>query len=294
MNKEDVFLNIINKTISDNSYLGNDCAYLKDLNLLISQDTLIEDVHFSVSYFTPFEIAQKALLVNISDILAGGGKPKYITVSLSGKLNEDFIKEFYSGLNEICVEYGIKIIGGDLTGGDKITVSITIIGFGLKQISSRSAAKSGDDVYIAGYHGSSAFGLELLKKGFRDNENEFIKAHKKPVLYGKISENVANTVNSPYVMMDTSDGLYDAMKRVCMESRVGFDISYDKILKKVDNKNLVLFGGEDFGLLICLDKKYANLAESLNLQKIGTVTNTNQIVIDGVVFNIDKSFNHFK
>lgn len=292
MNKENLFLNIINKTISDNSYLGDDCAYLKEFNLLVSHDTLIEDVHFDMAYFTPYELSKKALLVNISDILSGGGIPKYITVSISGILNENFIKEFYKGLNETCNSYKIKIIGGDLTGGKKITVSICIIGIGLNQISSRKNAKVGDNVYLKGYHGSSAKGLQMLFSGNYDKNNEFIKAHIEPVLYPEISYEIAQKTKHPYVMMDTSDGLYDALNKVSKESMVGFNIEYNKIPKIIDDKNLVLFGGEDFGLLICLKPDDSHIANTLGLSKIGIVTDK-KIIMDGIEINEDKSFKHF-
>lgn len=295
MNKENFFLKIINETLSNNSFIGDDCAYLKDLNLLISQDTLVEGVHFLTSCFTPKEIGKKAVLVNISDILAGGGIPKYITISLSGKLDEIFIKNFYEGVNEICEKFKIKVIGGDLTGGEKITVSICIMGDAANlNISSRKNAKEGDFVYIAGFHGSSAKGLELLLKGERDKENEFIKAHIEPVLYPEISKTIASKAKYPYVMMDTSDGLFDALNKVSKASKKGFEIKYDKIPKKTDDKNLVLFGGEDFGLLICLNPKDSYIAEELNLQKAGIVNSSNKIVMDGEILDTDKSFNHFK
>lgn len=294
MNKEHLFLKIINETLSDNSFLGNDCAYLKDLNLLISHDTLVENVHFDMSYFTPFEIGQKALLVNISDILSGGGVPKYATVSLSGNLNEAFIKDFYKGLNEICDEYEMKIIGGDLTGGEKITVSICIFGLGLKNVSSRKCAGAGDIVYVKGMCGNSAKGLQLLLSGVRDKQNEFIKAHIKPELYKNIAYQIAQDTTAPYVMMDTSDGLYDAVSRVSSESGVGFDIDYNTIPHTVEDKNLVLFGGEDFGLFVCLKPKDAHIADGLGLSKIGTVTDTKKIILDGTELNADKSFQHFK
>ena len=67
MNKEEKFLNIIKSTLKDATFIGDDCAYIEEFNLTISQDTLIEDVHFSLEYMTPYEIGQKALLVNISD-----------------------------------------------------------------------------------------------------------------------------------------------------------------------------------------------------------------------------------
>ena len=293
MNRENNFLKIINETISDNSYLGDDCAYLKEFNLLISHDTLIEDIHFKLDYYTPYEIGKKAALVNVSDILAGGGSPKYITVSLSGKLDEAFIKNFYNGLNEVCNKYSIKIIGGDLTGGDKITVSICIIGIGLKNISSRKNASAGDFVYLKGFHGSSAIGLQMLLDGCKDKENKFIKAHLEPKLYPEISSTIANSATNPYVMMDTSDGLYDAMARVGASSGVGFEIEFDKIPKKTDDRNLVLFGGEDFGLLICLKPEDKKVADKLNLNLIGKVTNTKKIIMDGVEIKEDKSFQHF-
>ena len=65
MNKEFEFLEIISNTLSDSSYLGDDCAYLNDYQLAISSDSLIEDVHFSLEYMNAYEIAQKAFLVNI-------------------------------------------------------------------------------------------------------------------------------------------------------------------------------------------------------------------------------------
>lgn len=294
MNKESLFLKIINENISCNSYLGDDCAYLKELNTLVSTDTLVEDVHFKTSYFTPYEIGKKAVLVNVSDILSGGGEPEYITVSLSGKLTEDFILNFYKGVNEICDKFKIKIIGGDLTAGDKISVSICILGSCFKKRpSSRKNAKPGDIVYIKGFHGSSAYGLKLLQRGVYDNNNQFVKAHKEPLLYPKEALYIASNVKTDYVMTDTSDGLYDALNKISIASNAGFDIDFDLIPKQIEDKNLVLFGGEDFGLLICLNPNEKKIAEFLNLQKTGIVTNSKKIMIDGLEVKEDKSFQHF-
>ena len=84
MNKEADFLKTISLCLSDNTYLGNDCAYIDKYKIAISKDILIEDVHFSTSFMTPSEIARKALLVNISDILASGAVPEYALIGLSG------------------------------------------------------------------------------------------------------------------------------------------------------------------------------------------------------------------
>ena len=165
MLKEFEFLNIINKTLSKNGHIGDDCAFLKEYGLCISTDTLVEDVHFSFKYMNVFEVAKKAMLVNISDILASGAIPKYAQIALSGKLNKKFTENFYKGIEEVAKEYDVEIIGGDLTGGDKISITITIFGDAKnRNISSRSHAKEGYVVAVAGVFGSSAKGFSELQK----------------------------------------------------------------------------------------------------------------------------------
>ena len=219
MNKEFNFLNIISNALSNSSYLGDDCAYLDEYNIAISKDCLIEDVHFSLNYMTPYEIAKKALLVNISDILASGALPKYALVGLCGNLNEKFVKDFYNGINEISNKYNIKIIGGDLTKAPKISISITIFGdYKNRNISSRKNAKENYTVAVAGEFGTSAQGLEDLINGIQDNY--FINNHKAPKLYPEVSSEIAIKAKKPYAMMDSSDGLIDCLSQIATKSGV--------------------------------------------------------------------------
>ncbi len=303
MNKEEKFLNIISNTISDNSFLGDDCAYLKDYNLVVSQDTLVQDVHFRLNTISAFNLGKKALLVNISDILASGAKPEYLTVSLSGNFNERFIKDFYQGADEICKKYGLKIIGGDLTGGDKINISITIFGNTKnRNISSRKNAKKGYIVLLAGEAGSSAIGLSFLENlnpipadiCFSQREY-FIKAHTEPKLCPKISEKLATSCKLPYAMMDTSDGLYDGLKKISESSNAGFNIKFNKIPKKTEDFNTVMFGGEDFGLLICIAQSdYELIKDDINIPVIGYVIKEKKILIDGTSLDKDLRYEHFE
>lgn len=300
MKKEARFLQIISNTLKDSSYLGDDCAYLPEYNLAVSSDSLAEGVHFDLNTISPYALGKKALLVNISDILSSGAKPEYLTVSLSGALNEDFIKDFYTGADEICQKYGLKIIGGDLTGGDKITAAITVFGNTKnRNISSRKNAKPGYIVLLAGYHGSSAAGFKILNGIFEctdENREYFIKSHIEPELYPEISDIIAKNCKQPYAMMDTSDGLYDGMKKISEASGTGFSIEFDKILKKNDDFNDVLFGGEDYGLLICLEKsdfeKIFPLLDGKNISVIGKITE-DKILIDGRELTEDLSYEHF-
>lgn len=305
MNKEEKFLSIISNTLSDNSFLGDDCAYLKEYNLVVSQDTLVQDVHFRKDTISAFDLGKKALLVNISDILASGAKPEYLTISLSGNFDEKFIKDFYDGADKICNDFNLKIIGGDLTGGDKINISITIFGNTKnRNISSRKNAKEGYIVLLAGEAGSSAIGLSFLENlnsmpemnNLSKKEKEyFIKAHIEPKLYPKISEKTAKACKKPYVMMDTSDGLFDALKKISESSNVGFNIEFNKIPKKNDNFNTVMFGGEDFGLLICIAQSDYNLIkDDINIPVIGYVTKNKEILIDGNKITKDFRYEHFR
>ncbi|MBQ4646156.1 MAG: thiamine-phosphate kinase [Candidatus Gastranaerophilales bacterium] len=289
MNKEFKFLNIISKKIENSEYLGDDCAYLDEYKIAISSDSLIEDVHFSMQFMNPFEIARKALLVNISDILASGAEPKYATINLSGNLNEKFIEEFYNGINSIEKEFNIKIIGGDLTKSEKITISITIIGsYKNRKISSRKNAKKDYIVAIAGEFGSSAQGLEDLFSGIK--ENYFTNYHKNPKLFPEISSQIATKATKPYAMMDSSDGLVDCLSQIAQKSEIGINIDFEKIPHKTTNKDFVLYGGEDYSLVVCLDEK--DFSKIKGLVKIGTCIDKKGVFMNSKKIKY-KAFDHF-
>ena len=290
MNKEFRFLNIVSNKLSDSSFLGDDCAYLDEYKIAISSDSLIEDVHFSRHFMNPYEIARKAMLVNISDILASGAKPIYATINLSGKIDEDFVQEFYKGINSIEKEYNLKIIGGDLTKSEKLAISITIIGsYKGRKISSRKNAYPNYIVATVGEFGSSAQGLEDLINGISDNY--FINYHKNPKLYPKISSLISKNIEKPYAMMDSSDGLVDCLSQIATKSNIRINIDYDKIPHKTINKDFILYGGEDYSLVVCLDENDFNKIDGLT--KIGTCVSGRGVYVDNKKIEY-KGYNHFE
>lgn len=285
--KEYEILNIINNTVSGD-YIGDDCAYLKDLNIVVSQDSLVEDIHFKRDLCTPYQLGYKSISVNISDILASGAEPKYVTIALSlpNNITNEYIKNFYIGANAAL--HGAKIVGGDITGStDKIMISITAIGSTYnRNISSRKNALEGYSVIVKGMHGMSSAGLyELLHNG---NNIEFIKAHLEPELEYKFSQDVSQTVKEPYAMMDTSDGLADALYKIAEASNVKIVVNYDKIPHpdKVSAEQ-VLFGGEDYKLVACIPEKYESIIN--NASYIGKV-----LPYDGIRLDISgKKYNNY-
>ena len=282
-NKELKFIEIIKNTLSNSSYLGDDCAYLADLNCCVSADTLAEGVHFNFDFITPYILAKKALKVNISDVLASGAKPLYATICLSGKLDENFISEFYRGIDECALEFGIKIIGGDLTGGEKISISICIIGDtkGLN-ISSRKNAKEGYILALCGNFGASARGLKMLLED-KKAQNDFTRAHLEPVLQTECAQKIALGAKEPYAMTDSSDGLVNALEWFKKESGTGFELYYDKIPKLKGTKySEVLFGGEDYSLVCALSKDDFKRIGCSSLIPVGQVIKEKKILIDNI------------
>lgn len=289
MNKEEEFLKIINSTLEDNSYLGDDCAYLAEENLCVSTDALVEDVHFSTKYMNPSQIARKALLVNISDAIASGAKLKYITISLCGKLTNKFVEEFYKEVDKMAKTFDFKVIGGDLTKAEKIFISITVFASTKnRNISSRANAKVGYVVATVGEFGSSIKGLEELQQGKK--ESYFIEKHFNPILYPVVADKISKT-KGKYALMDSSDGLVDCLFQISKRSKVKIEIEYDKIIHKTQNKDYVLFGGEDYCLVGCFD--FNEIKDIKELNVIGKVSGGFGVYMDGKELEYG-GFNHFE
>ena len=306
--KEHDFIKIINETLSDNSFLGDDCAYLNDLGIFVTHDTMVENIHFSLEYSNPYQIGYKAVVTNLSDLASSLAKPLYITVSLSlpPKTTDVFIKELYNGINDACNFYGVKVAGGDITGADKIIVSVCA--FGSKQCeysSKRNNAKVGDVIVTTGTHGSAAAGLLCLKNNI---DNDFLKQkHLMPQARVDAVNVILPFVKANIAGMDTSDGLYDALEQIARMSgvtaKVDFStVPYDKEIEQFnDFKKLILFGGEDYELVFALDKNLYEKLDKNKFFKIGEIIpkNSSNVLIEGLNQNEISmlkhcSFDHFE
>lgn len=300
--KEKEFITIIKNTLNS-PYIGDDCAYLKDLGIVVTQDSLVEDIHFSTKFISAFDLGFKAVMVNVSDVAASGAEPKYLTVSLSlpSNVKEDFVEEFYNGCKKACGN-DVQIVGGDITGSEKIYISISAIGKTLgRNISSRKNAKIGQKVIVSGIHGSSSVGLKLLLEG-KNSPEKFIKSHINPVAQVEFGKNISTTVKEPYAMMDTSDGLMDGLSTIANESGVLLDIDFDKIphekdIEQFENwQDLVLFGGEDYQILATVPQNFQGGFEigvvkeglGVNLKLRDKITHYSKQDVE------EKVFNHFK
>lgn len=293
--KEEKFLNLIKAALPESErYMGDDAAYISEKDLILTQDTLIEDVHFRTRTISPFYLGKKSIAVNLSDIAASGGIPEYLLISLSMPvdINEKFVKEFYKGIHFICKEYGVFVAGGDLTASEKITVSVCAIGSGKGLVpANRRNAAPGDAVIVTGDFGSSAAGLYLLEDFYKNGGNamqipekvrtKLINSHIDPIPRIKEGRKILELAKKP-AMMDSSDGLGDALYKICAMSRVQMEIDFEEIPfateisevfqdKEVLIKN-ILFGGEDYELVATVPEEiYKEIKKEIFVKKIGTV-----------------------
>jgi len=297
MEKE--FIKIIKETLKS-EHIGDDCAYLKDLEITISQDSLVEDIHFLRNKITPWQLGWKTVMVNISDICASGADPKYLTIALSlpKDISKNFIKEFYEGAKSAAQE--VKIVGGDLTASEKIYISATAIGSTKnRNISSRSNAKAGQKIIISGNCGSSAGGLKLLLEN-NQSLSPLIKNHLEPIAQKEFSKTISTQQKNPYAMMDTSDGLMDALIQIAKASNVVMSIKTEKIphAKEIEQfsdwQELVLYGAEDYQLIATVDTIPANaivIGEVKTIRQSSGVEINNNFISEASING--KCFKHF-
>lgn len=300
-------INKIKNTLSS-KYIGDDCAYLKELGIVISQDSLVEDIHFNKHIMSPYQTGYKSVMVNLSDIAASGAKPAYMTIALSipKYIGEEDVAEFYEGAKEALKGNDVEIIGGDITGADKLFISVCAIGStNNRRIASRSHAKPGHKIITSGVHGSSAAGLRILQDNL-EPDKDLIKAHLMPVAQIDFSKQISEQIEEDYAMMDTSDGLFDALFKIGESSGCTMSVDFERILfdPKIkeyfeDYKDLIFYGGEDYQLVATVPaeflpklKNYIIIGEVLPKEdcviKLNHDTSTEKITEYGT-----KCFNHF-
>lgn len=244
--------------------VGDDAAVLKGHKnyLLLTTDMLVEDDHFCRKWSTPQQVGKKAIEVNVSDIAAMGGLPKYVLVSLclTKDTSVEFVDGLYKGMNNACKKYKTRIIGGDTTHGKNIVINIAMIGeVERERLCLRSHAKVGDLICVTGDLGKSTAGLNLLLK----HKRGYTRAHLEPKARLKEAREISKHCNA---MIDVSDGLAPDVGHICEESDVGAVIHKEKIpiSKKTrhaakqlgkDPHEFALGGGEDFELIFTIPKR---------------------------------------
>jgi thiamine-monophosphate kinase len=228
---------------------------------LATVDSLIQDVHFSLSTISWKELGWKSLAVNLSDIAAMGGRPEYALISLALPDNTEVedVTALYEGMIELAQQFGVIIIGGDTCKSPVVSITATVLGSSQSQhILRRSTAKPGDNIAVTGYLGGAAAGLEMLTNQLQfDPEvttylrNAFCQPRP------RIAEGQLLVKQGVATAIDISDGLLSDLRHVCRASHVSARVEVEHLPVPPavrDNfgeraLELALAGGEDYELL---------------------------------------------
>jgi thiamine-monophosphate kinase len=244
--------------------IGDDAAVWQsdDLLQIATTDSLVQDTHFNLSYASWDDIGYKSIAINLSDIAAMGGVPRYVLVSLAipGETEVEHVMDAYHGMIRIANRFGASIIGGNIAAADKVILSVTAFGtLNDDTALTRSSASPGDKIAITGYTGLSAAGLQMMKERQRFNpdiDTMFRKAHLQPL--PRIEEGQILRELGVKTAIDISDGLIADLSHICSISRVEAVIRQDLLpvhpmLKSCFPENVykkfILNGGEDYELL---------------------------------------------
>jgi thiamine-monophosphate kinase len=251
--------------------VGDDGALLSiapNYSMVVTTDLLADSVHFSDRTTPPHAVGWRAAAANLSDLAAMGARPLGITVGLSlpGSVKVAWLEQLYQGMADCLKQYDTPIVGGDICGGNALTVAIAAFGQVMPQRTiRRDGAQPGDAIVVTGMHGASRAGLELLTNpelGERltaDDRQLLIQKHQYPV--PRLDVVTALSPDARVAGMDSSDGLADAVLQTCRASGVGAEIDRQKIpmpscfqswLLESQALNWALYGGEDFELVLCL------------------------------------------
>jgi thiamine-monophosphate kinase len=258
--------------------IGDDAAAWQSDNQiqLATTDTLVQDIHFNLDVIEWEELGWKALAVNLSDIAAMGGIPKYalLALALPGELEVEDIFKFTKGMLHLAKKLRVAIVGGNVATAPNVVITVTIIGWSEGEfILKRSTASPGDQIAVTGYLGLSAAALEMFKvKTISDPKsyNVLRQAHFKPM--PKIKEGQTLVKQGVKTAIDISDGLIADLDHICEFSKVNAKIKIEQVpvhpvvIKNFPNyQELALSGGEDYELLFTADEVTINrVKQSLN------------------------------
>ncbi len=303
VNRKDVILGI-----------GDDCALIQPKerqHIAITTDTLVAGVHFPLTT-SARAIGHKSVAVSLSDLAAMGAEPAWLSLAITlPEIDENWIKDFCSGVFELCEYYNVQLIGGDTTQGP---LSITVTAQGQTPIDKhipRNGAKAGDWLYITGDIGDAALALQsiqgkvVIEDAYKAQIQTKLDFPKPRVLVGQALREYASSA------IDISDGLAADLVHICSASQVGVNLILDNLplssalrdsLPIEEAYKLALFGGDDYELLFTVSEdnkvgmETSISSTGVSITCIGQLNSSDKIktLLDGEQIYFDlHGFEHF-
>ena len=253
--------------------IGDDCAQVgaPEGSFIVTTDVMVEDQHFHLSWSTGYEVGERVAAQNLADIDAMGGRPSALVASVVAPrdMDADVFLDVVEGLGDRARQAGAGVVGGDLSAGEKLVVSITAFGYCPGPVVRRDGARPGDVIAVSGTLGFSYAGLDLLQGGHvaphaRGVEElgelePFVRTYRSP--QPPLGSGVAAAGAGARAMMDLSDGPAADATRMAAASGVVIDFDRPSIeeeawklqgpalICRADPVRWVLQGGEEHGML---------------------------------------------
>ena len=286
--------------------IGDDAAVIDNFGrqTVITNDLLLEGVHFDLTYTPLRHLGYKSVAVNLSDIYAMFATPTHITlgIGISNRFSVEALDEFYEGVYAACERYGVDLIGGDTSSSLKgFVISVTAIGeVAQDKFVTRGGAKVGDLICVSGDLGAAYLGLQLLEREKKiylespevqpdlENQAYLVRRILKPEPRADIVTWLQEQEITPTSMIDVSDGLSSELLHICKRSEVGCILYEEKIPIndqtkqmayefKLDPTACALSGGEDYELLFTVKQEdYERIVKSEQISVIGYVTDISE------------------
>ncbi|GAA5042087.1 thiamine-phosphate kinase [Thermocatellispora tengchongensis] len=206
---------------------GDDAALVSapDGRVVVTTDLLLEGRHFRRDWSSAYDIGRKAAAQNLADVSAMGAEPTAIVVGLGlpAATGTAWVDGLADGFREECALVGASVVGGDIArSADGVVIGVTALGdLGGRAPVTRSGARPGDLVAIAGRLGHAAAGLALLLAG-REGFPELVEAHRRPRPPYSCGPEAARL--GATAMLDVSDGLLQDLGHIAEESGVSIDL----------------------------------------------------------------------
>ena len=280
--------------------LNDDVFFDKKNRLVVSVDTYTEGNHF-IDFKKPELVIKKIIRSSISDLICKGVKPKYYFISGSGNkksFSKSNLSKISKALNQEQNKYKIFLSGGDTVFSNKLSFTITSIGFA-NNIIYRNKAKINDDIYVSGNLGDSYLGLLVLKNKIKLNQGlkkYFINQYFMPNIQLQLTDKIKKFANTS---IDISDGLLADLDKMINSQKLSYklflkDIPISDNLKKVlDFKKLskinYISNGDDYQILFTASKNKMGIIKKIasncrvKLTKIGSIQSYDEksSIIDG-------------
>ncbi len=308
--------------------IGDDAAVIQGrdgLYDLVTTDALIEGVHFERSITPMRHLGFKAIAVNVSDIVAMNGRPRFavVSVGIPHGVSVEMVESLYRGMRQACESYGLSIVGGDTTAARQMTISVAVIGeVEEHRVAFRRGASPGDLLCVTGDIGSAYAGLKILIKeriSLQDADTNFhpdldrfdyvVGRQLMPSARLDVIEKWQAAGFIPRALIDVSDGLASEVNHICGNSSCGALLRRDSLpihdqtesvatMFEDDSASFALFGGEDYELLFAARPGDFSLIDDGTVTVVGLITESEEGMRiqdeEGYTSTLDpRGFQHF-